>query len=60
MSGAVFGTPVVRVVFALEMLAVGKVRYDALVCALGTRDYLGLGAWSPSPADATILGFFSP
>ncbi|WP_022721776.1 DUF190 domain-containing protein [Rhodopseudomonas sp. B29] len=29
-----------------------------LVYALGTREYLGLGVWSPSPSDATIQGFF--
>src|ERR1700760_2496337 len=29
-----------------------------LVFALGTRQYLGLGVWSPNPADATIAGFF--
>jgi H+/Cl- antiporter ClcA/PII-like signaling protein len=32
----------------------------ALVYALGTREYLGLGVWSPNPADATIAGFFHP
>ncbi len=31
-----------------------------LVYALGTREYLGLGVWSPNPADATIAGFFLP
>lgn len=31
-----------------------------LVHALGTREYLGLGVWSPNPADATIAGFFRP
>lgn len=31
-----------------------------LVYALGTREYLGLGVWSPNPEDATILGFFRP
>lgn len=29
-----------------------------LVYVLGTREYLGLGVWSPNPADATIAGFF--
>jgi len=29
-----------------------------LVYLLGTREYLGLGVWSPNPEDATILGFF--
>ncbi|TRL39156.1 DUF190 domain-containing protein [Rhizobium straminoryzae] len=32
----------------------------SLVHVLGTRAYLGLGVWSPSPDDATILGFFRP
>ncbi len=32
----------------------------ALVYALGTREYLGLGVWSPNPEDATIPGFFRP
>ncbi len=31
-----------------------------LVYLLGTRQYLGLGVWSPDPGDATILGFFDP
>ncbi|WP_436050465.1 chloride channel protein [Rhizobium leguminosarum] len=31
-----------------------------LVQALGTREYLGLGVWSPNPADTTIAGFFNP
>ncbi|MBB3611427.1 voltage-gated chloride channel family protein [Rhizobium sp. BK602] len=31
-----------------------------LVYALGTREYLGLGVWSPHPGDATIPGFFDP
>jgi H+/Cl- antiporter ClcA len=31
-----------------------------LTYALGTRAYLGLGVWSPNPADATIPGFFEP
>lgn len=31
-----------------------------LVALLGTRAYLGLGVWSPNPADATIPGFFRP
>lgn len=29
-----------------------------LVYVLGTREYLGLGVWSPNHEDATILGFF--
>ncbi|MBB4145878.1 DUF190 domain-containing protein [Rhizobium lemnae] len=31
-----------------------------LTYLLGTRAYLGLGVWSPDPADPTILGFFRP
>jgi H+/Cl- antiporter ClcA/PII-like signaling protein len=31
-----------------------------LVYLLGTREYLGLGVWSPNPDDATLLGFFRP
>ncbi len=31
-----------------------------LVYLLGTRQYLGLGVWSPNPDDATIFGFFDP
>lgn len=31
-----------------------------LTYLLGTRAYLGLGVWSPNPADPTILGFFRP
>lgn len=39
---------------------VGGLLVIALVYALGTRAYLGLGVWSPNPADPTILGFFDP
>ncbi|MBB5577755.1 MULTISPECIES: voltage-gated chloride channel family protein [Rhizobium] len=31
-----------------------------LVYLLGTREYLGLGVWSPNIGDATIPGFFDP
>lgn len=31
-----------------------------LVYLLGTREYLGLGVWSPNPDDVTLLGFFRP
>lgn len=31
-----------------------------LVWLTGTRAYLGLGVWSPNPADPTIAGFFDP
>jgi H+/Cl- antiporter ClcA len=40
--------------------AVGGVILILMVLALGTREYLGLGVWSPNPGDATILGFFDP
>ena len=32
----------------------------ALVYALGTRAYLGLGVWTAIPGDPTIAGFFAP
>jgi H+/Cl- antiporter ClcA len=38
---------------------VGGLAVIALVYALGTRDYLGLGVWSPDPAAPTIAGFFT-
>lgn len=31
-----------------------------LVYACGTRDYLGLGVWSPNPGDVTIPSLFGP
>lgn len=40
--------------------AIGGAIVIALALGLGTRAYLGLGVWSPDPADPTILGFFSP
>ncbi|MDQ0394266.1 voltage-gated chloride channel family protein [Labrys monachus] len=46
------------VAFAPLRPVLGGVIVIALVYALGTREYLGLGVWSPHPADATILGFF--
>ena len=39
---------------------VGGLLVIALVYALGTRAYLGLGVFSTNPADPTIAGFFSP
>ena len=39
---------------------VGGLLVIALVYGLGTRGYLGLGVWSPNPADPTIPGFFDP
>jgi H+/Cl- antiporter ClcA len=38
---------------------VGGIAVIALVYALGTRDYLGLGVWSADPHAPTIAGFFS-
>lgn len=38
--------------------AIGGLITIALVYALGTRAYLGLGVWSPNPADPTVLSFF--
>lgn len=40
--------------------AVGGVLVIALVYALGTRDYLGLGVRSPDPGAVTILSSFYP
>ena len=37
---------------------VGGLAVIALVYALGTRDYLGLGVWSNDPDAPTIAGFF--
>ena len=38
----------------------GGLAVIALVCLFGTRDYLGLGVWSPDPHVPTIAGFFAP
>lgn len=46
--------------FAPLRPVVGGLLVIGLVYALGTRSYLGLGVWSPNPADATISGFFDP
>ncbi|MFT4001147.1 MAG: DUF190 domain-containing protein [Rhizobium sp.] len=46
--------------FAPFRPVVGGLLVIGLVYALGTRSYLGLGVWSPNPADPTILGFFDP
>ncbi len=37
----------------------GGLAIIGLVYLFQTRAYLGLGVWSPDPADPTILGFFS-
>lgn len=39
---------------------IGGLAVIALVYALGTRAYLGLGVWSAIPGDPTLLGFFGP
>ncbi|WP_158810921.1 DUF190 domain-containing protein [Beijerinckia sp. L45] len=39
---------------------IGGLLVIALVYATGTREYLGLGVWSPNPNDASILAFFGP
>ncbi|MDE1995480.1 MAG: voltage-gated chloride channel family protein, partial [Rhizobiaceae bacterium] len=44
--------------FAPLRPVIASVILIGLVYILGTREYLGLGVWSPDPNDATILGFF--
>jgi H+/Cl- antiporter ClcA len=44
--------------FAPLRPVVGGAIVIALVYALGTREYLGLGVWSPNPEDVTISRFF--
>ena len=39
---------------------VGGILVIAMVYAFDTRDYLGLGVWSPDPTAPTIAGFFGP
>lgn len=45
--GAVFGTPVTGAIFALEVLAIGRIKYDALLPALiaAVAGDLTVGAW---------------
>jgi H+/Cl- antiporter ClcA len=45
--GAVFGTPVTGAVFALEVLAIGRIKYDALLPALiaAVVGDITVGAW---------------
>lgn len=48
--GAVFGTPLTGAIFALEVLTIGKIRYDALLPAL-MASFIGditVGAWHVS------------
>jgi H+/Cl- antiporter ClcA/PII-like signaling protein len=46
--------------FAPLRPVLGGLLVIALVYALGTRAYLGLGVWSTNLADPTIAGFFDP
>lgn len=39
--------------------AIGGVLVIAMVYLLGTREYLGLGVWSPNPGDVTISSLFN-
>ena len=39
---------------------IGGLAIIALTYALGTREYLGLGAWSPNPGDVTTISVFQP
>jgi len=45
--GAVFGTPLTGAIFALEVLAIGKIKYDALLPCLiaGTVGDITVSAW---------------
>lgn len=40
--------------------AIGGILVIALVYLVGTREYLGLGVWSPNPHDVTISNLFRP
>ncbi|HQS44934.1 MAG: chloride channel protein [Rhizobiales bacterium 24-66-13] len=46
--------------FAPLRPVLGGLLVIGLVYAVGTRAYLGLGVWSPNPADPTIASFFDP
>jgi H+/Cl- antiporter ClcA len=48
--GAVFGTPLTGAIFALEVLTIGKIKYNALLPALiaGIVGDLAVGAWHVS------------
>jgi H+/Cl- antiporter ClcA/PII-like signaling protein len=46
--------------FAPLRPALGGLLVIALVYAIGTRAYLGLGVWSTNPADPTIADFLDP
>ncbi len=48
------------IAFAPLRPVVGGVLVIALVYALGTRDYLGIGVTSPNPDSVTILSAFTP
>jgi len=55
--GAVFGTPVTGALFAMEVLTIGKVRYDALLPCLvaGVVGDLVCAAWGIHHTQYTIL-----
>lgn len=55
--GAVFGTPVTGALFAMEVLTIGKVRYDALLPCLvaGVAGDLVCAAWGIHHTQYTIL-----
>lgn len=56
-----FGDVVKRWIrFAPLRPLIGGFAIIALVYLLGTRDYLGLGVWSPDPQAPTIARFFDP
>ncbi|MFT4074689.1 MAG: voltage-gated chloride channel family protein [Asticcacaulis sp.] len=49
-----------RVPYAPLRPFIGGLAVIALVYICGTRDYLGLGVWSPHPGDITLPGLFGP
>jgi H+/Cl- antiporter ClcA len=55
--GAVFGTPVTATIFALEVLAIGRLRYDALLPCLvaGLAGHITCSAWGIHHTTYTIL-----
>jgi H+/Cl- antiporter ClcA len=48
-----------RIPYGPARAALGGVAIIALVWIVGSRGYLGLGAWSAIPGDTTIAGFFT-
>lgn len=49
-----------RVPYAPLRPFIGGVAVIGLVYICGTRDYLGLGVWSPNPGDIILPGLFGP